>query len=125
MFTVSLRMVMAPQIGGGHFPLVPHQASPAVPWSLSLPAPSETTNQRRMTKAVAHRAPGASMFGRAIGSSMPRSSRRGFPVHKGKMKEAMPPPSNVTIDFIIYPHPVSGPVLSPFNCESHLVIYLA
>ena len=61
------------------YPLL-QQSQAALPWQVSQPAMG-STNDRRVAKALLHRTQESSPFGTARGSSHPRASRRGYPVH--------------------------------------------
>ena len=61
------------------YPLL-QQSQAAVPWQASQPAMG-STNDQRVAKAILYRPQGPSPFGTARGSSHPRTSRRGYPVH--------------------------------------------
>lgn len=95
------------------YPLL-HQSKSAVPWQASQPAMG-STNDRRVAKAILHRTQESSPFGTARGSSHPRASRRGYPVHnttkpdKGKGRSALTETFEKEVRFaiLLLPTPVS------------------
>jgi len=94
------------------YPLL-QQSQAAVPWQASQPAMG-STNDRRVAKAILHRTQESSPFGTARGSSHPRASRRGYPVHntikpdKGKGRSAPTEPfeEEVRLSILLLPTPV-------------------
>jgi hypothetical protein len=103
------------------YPLL-QQSQPAVPWQVSQPVMG-STNDRRVAKAILHRTQESSPFGTARGSSHPRASRRGYPVHntikpdKGKGRSAPTETfeEEVRLAVLLLPTPVS----MNFKLSSH------
>jgi hypothetical protein len=94
------------------YPLL-QQSQAAVPWQASQPAMG-STNDRRVAKAALHRTQGSSLFGTATGSSHPRASRRGYPVHntkpdkgKGRSTSTETFGEEVRLAILLLPTPVS------------------
>ena len=94
------------------YPLL-QQSQAALPWQVSQPAMG-STNDRRVAKALLHRTQESSPFGTARGSSHPRASRRGYPVHnttkpdKGKGRSAPTDTfeDEVRLSILLMPTPV-------------------